>query len=208
MYDLRDSAKLLRDARVAGGLSQRALAERADTSQSVVARIESGTSVPGVDTLRRLVQATGHHVEVRLRVSGEGLKERARRWFASSAPRGVVAAYLHGSEARGEGHRESDVDIGLLLDVAVHPGRAARSALRVEVASELVTALGRDEVDVVILNDVPPGFGARVVLEGWPIGIGDAEQAHAFARDVQLRVADLRPFLRRARRLKLEAIGR
>lgn len=206
MYHLLNSARLLREARLAGGLSQRALAERAGTSQSVVARIESGTSVPGVDTLRRLVRATGHELEVRLRASGEGLEERAGRWFASSAPRGVVAAYLHGSEARGEGHRESDVDVGLLLDVATYPDRAARSRVRVDVAAELVAALGRDEVDLVILNDVPPGFAARIVLEGSPIGIRHAEQAHAFARDVQLRAADLRPFLRRARRRKLEAI--
>jgi hypothetical protein len=36
----------------------------------------------------------------------------------------------------------------------------------------------------------------------------DAEADHAFVRDVQLRAADLEPFLRRTRRLKLQALAR
>jgi hypothetical protein len=36
----------------------------------------------------------------------------------------------------------------------------------------------------------------------------DDEAARAFARDAQLRAADLEPFLRRTRRTKLEAIAR
>jgi hypothetical protein len=35
----------------------------------------------------------------------------------------------------------------------------------------------------------------------------DPEADHAFRRDSQLRAADLEPFLRRARALKLEALG-
>jgi transcriptional regulator with XRE-family HTH domain len=208
MDDSLDGARILRDARASGGLTQRQLAARAGTSQSVVARIESGASTPGLDTLRRLVRATGHDIAVRLRPSGDALRARARHWFASSAPGGILAAYVYGSEARGEAHRESDVDIGLLLDPAAYPHRAARSALRVEAAADLVAALGRNEVDVVILNDVPPGLAMRVVFEGVPIGVRDPGAAHDFARDTQLRVADLAPFLRRLRRLKLEAITR
>jgi hypothetical protein len=63
-----------------------------------------------------------------------------------------------------------------------------------------VEALGTNEVDVIVLNDVPPGLAARVVLEGTLLQVGDAEQVHAFTRDVQLRRADLAPFLKRAAR--------
>lgn len=35
----------------------------------------------------------------------------------------------------------------------------------------------------------------------------DAAADHAFVRDVQLRAADLEPFLRRLRRVKLEALA-
>lgn len=57
--DVLDAATLLRTARLRAGLTQRALARRAGTSQSVVARIESGHTDPGVETLRRLLEAAG-----------------------------------------------------------------------------------------------------------------------------------------------------
>jgi predicted transcriptional regulator len=57
---LRSSAgELLRAARRRAGLSQRRLARRAATTQSVVARIETGETSPRWDTLRQLVRAAG-----------------------------------------------------------------------------------------------------------------------------------------------------
>lgn len=55
----RTSARLLVEARQRAGLSQRALARLARTSQSVIARIENGTSSPSCDTLERLLGAAG-----------------------------------------------------------------------------------------------------------------------------------------------------
>ncbi len=54
-----DPGGLLRAARHRAGLSQRALAQRAGTAQSVVARIESGASDPSSRTLKRLLEAAG-----------------------------------------------------------------------------------------------------------------------------------------------------
>jgi transcriptional regulator with XRE-family HTH domain len=54
-----DAAQTLRDARGRAGLSQRALARRANTQQPAVARIESSAVVPRVDTLDRLLAACG-----------------------------------------------------------------------------------------------------------------------------------------------------
>ncbi len=54
-----DAAELVREARLRSGLSQRELAARADTSQSVVARIEGGQTSPGWDTLNALLAAAG-----------------------------------------------------------------------------------------------------------------------------------------------------
>ncbi len=51
--------ELLRQARRRAGLTQRALAERAGTSQSVVARIEGGRTDPSSETLLRLLEAAG-----------------------------------------------------------------------------------------------------------------------------------------------------
>lgn len=50
-------AGLLQAARARAGLSQRDLAQRAGTSQSVVARIELGQTSPTWDTLARLLRA-------------------------------------------------------------------------------------------------------------------------------------------------------
>jgi len=61
-----DAAKLLRDARTKAGLSQRELARRAETAQSVVARIEGGQTSPSWDTLNGLLAAAGFGVETRL----------------------------------------------------------------------------------------------------------------------------------------------
>lgn len=50
---------LLREARTRAGLSQRELARRAHTAQSVVARIERGLTSPSWATLSRLLSAAG-----------------------------------------------------------------------------------------------------------------------------------------------------
>jgi transcriptional regulator with XRE-family HTH domain len=55
----RSAAALLRDARTRARLSQRALAARARTAQSVVARIELGETSPAWDTLETLLNACG-----------------------------------------------------------------------------------------------------------------------------------------------------
>ena len=53
------SADLLRKARQRAGLSQRALARKAKTAQSVVARIELGDTSPSFSTLAGLLAAAG-----------------------------------------------------------------------------------------------------------------------------------------------------
>lgn len=58
---------LVRELRLAAGLSQRALAHRAGTSQPAVARYERGAATPSWETLQRLAGACGQ----RLRLSAE-----------------------------------------------------------------------------------------------------------------------------------------
>ena len=53
---------LLRLARTRAGLTQRQLARRAGTAQSVVSRIESGKTDPSTMTLRALLAATGNEL--------------------------------------------------------------------------------------------------------------------------------------------------
>ena len=125
--------------------------------------------------------------------------------FANS-PRGVVSAYLHGSYAEGREHGESDVDVGVLLDYAEYSDHTERGDARVTLTGQLGVALGRNDVDVVILNDAPAPLARHVVLDGIRVFCRDEEADHAFRRDVQLRAADLAPFLQRMRRIKLETL--
>jgi predicted transcriptional regulator len=59
------AAELLR-ARLRAGLSQTELAVRMDTSQSAIARLESGDTLPSTKTLLRYARATGSKVRVQL----------------------------------------------------------------------------------------------------------------------------------------------
>jgi ribosome-binding protein aMBF1 (putative translation factor) len=65
-------AEAVAEARVRAGLSQAQLARRMRTTQSTVARLESGRSRPSTRTLNRLARATGH----RLKISFEPMRGR------------------------------------------------------------------------------------------------------------------------------------
>ena len=52
-------ARSLIEARAAAGLTQAQLAERMETTQSVVARLESGRVNPSTRTLQRIARSTG-----------------------------------------------------------------------------------------------------------------------------------------------------
>jgi predicted transcriptional regulator len=53
-------------ARLRAGLSQAELARRMGTSQSTIARLESGQTLPSTKTLLRYAQATGSRFQLRL----------------------------------------------------------------------------------------------------------------------------------------------
>ncbi|OZB79608.1 MAG: hypothetical protein B7X29_00105 [Halothiobacillus sp. 13-55-115] len=59
----------LKDAQAArdrAGLTQTQLAERMNTTQSNIARLESGKSLPGLRTLQRIAEATNSRASVTL----------------------------------------------------------------------------------------------------------------------------------------------
>jgi len=131
---------------------------------------------------------------------------RLARAFEASEESAIQAAYLFGSFAENRAHRESDVDVAVLLDRRLDA--ADRFQVRLRLSSILPAAAGGRAVDVVVLNDAPPHLGRRAVLDGVRVFCRDSEADHAFRRDVQLRAADLEPFLRWTRELKIEALRR
>ncbi len=122
--------------------------------------------------------------------------------------RGVVSAYVFGSHAKGRAHRESDIDVAVLLDRTAFPRPEERFDAQLRLIARLGAALKTNAVDLVILNDAPPTFARHILTEGRRIYRDDAEKDHAFLRDTLLRAADLEPFLRRMRRIKLAALAR
>ena len=117
---------------------------------------------------------------------------------------GVVSAYLFGSMAEGRAHAESDVDLGVLLDRAMYPTERGRFDCRLLLGTHFSDA-ARRTADVVILNDAPQQLARAIIHRGERIYCTDAALDHAFVRDAQLLAADIDPWLKRMRALKLAA---
>lgn len=59
--------KALIEARMRAGLTQEQLAERLNTKQAAIARLESGRVNPSVRMIARIAEATGNALEIRLK---------------------------------------------------------------------------------------------------------------------------------------------
>ena len=76
----------------------------------------------------------------------------------------ILEAYLFGSHARGASQAHSDIDIAVFVDrERVEP---SPFGYRSELTSSLMSALGTNAVDVVVLNSAPPLLYHRVLRDG------------------------------------------
>lgn len=66
IYSRPNAGALLREARKAAGLSQRQLAQLADTSQSAISAYEAGMREPTLPILERMLRASGHRLGLSL----------------------------------------------------------------------------------------------------------------------------------------------
>jgi predicted nucleotidyltransferase/DNA-binding XRE family transcriptional regulator len=128
-------AHALRQARSNADLSQVDLAARAGTSQSALARYETGASLPTLPTLERLLAACGRRLEIQtppaepsapvtsmrsqLGPQATALRHQRRHLLDAASKHGVSHLRAFGSVARGEAKAGSDID--LLVDLK--PGR-------------------------------------------------------------------------------------
>ncbi len=76
----------------------------------------------------------------------------------------ILDAYLFGSQARGNTHSQSDVDIAVYLDSAIDLDRGF--GIESEIATDLMGVLGRNDIDVVVLNRADPVLYHRVLRDG------------------------------------------
>ena len=133
-------------------------------------------------------------------MSNESLDSQLSRALAGF-PAGVVAAYLFGSEARGDATGASDLDIAILLR-GQHLATLESGGF--DLAARLETALGRP-VDLVILNGAPVDLVARVLRDGRLLLDRDRSARIRFEVQARNEYFDLLPYLRRYRAAALAA---
>jgi predicted nucleotidyltransferase len=141
-------------------------------------------------------------------LSSSALADRLAAFFGEYALPGVTSAYLFGSHADARAHRESDVDVAVLLDRDVYADEQQRFEARLRLIGDVGAAVGSNSVDLVVLNDAPPSLARAIVTRGRRLFCNDSEADHGFVRTTLLRAADLEPWLQRMRRIKLDAIRR
>lgn len=149
-----DAKVTLRAARKAAGMTQIEVASRAGVTQSVISAYESGRREPSVPMLERLIEATGHRLDLTIRrvddpprglpdtEAGRRLRRHRQRILRLASDRGADHVRVFGSVARGDDDATSDVD--LLVDLADDVGLVGLARLEREL-SELL------EVDVEIV---------------------------------------------------------
>jgi predicted nucleotidyltransferase len=90
------------------------------------------------------------------------LEQRLRRALERRPE--VLEAYLFGSQASGRAQPHSDIDVAVYLDESrCAPGPFGYVA---DLATDLISALGRNDVEVAVLNHAPPLLYHRVLRDG------------------------------------------
>lgn len=168
------AGEVLREARKRARLSQTDVARRSGVAQSVISAYESGRREPGVGTLARLVQATGHELELDIVPApdrqlglpdtplGRRLRRRRRAVIETAAKRGAHNVRVFGSVVRGQDTSSSDIDLLVDLDKGVGVVRLAG------LKRELTDLLGVN-VDVVPAESLKPRIRAQVLAEAIPL---------------------------------------
>ena len=155
------AGELIRNARVRAGMSQSDLARRAQVSQPVISAYEGGHREPGIEMLRKLVEASGHDLTIGVTArphaprglpdtpTGRRIRRHRRKMNAAAAQRGATNLRVFGSVARGEDTEASDID--LLVDLAPGTGLLGLIGLQRELAELLGTKV-----------DLVPASGLKV----------------------------------------------
>jgi predicted nucleotidyltransferase len=102
---------------------------------------------------------------------------------------GIVSASLFGSHAAGKPGPLSDVDVAVWVD----PDADRDLDLQLELTTSVASALGTNEVDVVILNDAPPLLRHRAIRSQQVLVDRDPRLRVRFEARALIEYLDTRP---------------
>ena len=163
------AARLLRMARRRAALTQAELARRAGVNQSVISAYESASRHPSLETLTRLISATGLQLHATVRrparhpaalsgVLGRRITLHRDAVREIAARHGLTNVRVFGSVATATETEASDVD--LLVDVA--PGTGVMQLGRAR--HQLQELLGA-RVELVPAGDMKPDVAAAALAQ-------------------------------------------
>lgn len=119
--EMKQVAKAIVEARKRAGLTQTQLARAIDTTQSVIAKLESGTTLPRMSSIQRIARATNSRMEIALPVHAPATHKGARTMsFDPRDPR----AFFQSAISR----RAMLATVGAATAVATRPASAQTPA--------------------------------------------------------------------------------
>lgn len=107
----------------------------------------------------------------------------------------ILEAYVFGSVARPDAQPHSDVDVAVFVDLKRLPDLPFGYVA--DLTAELVTVLGRNDVDVVVLNQAPPLLYHRVLRDGVRLLTRDPAATTTREGQALSRYCDYVPHLRK-----------
>ena len=105
----------------------------------------------------------------------------------------IQAAYVFGSVATGRTRPNSDVDVAVLI--ARRARRADTLKYRLTLMADLGSALGRSDVEVVLLGEAPPLLAHRILSQGTLVYERSRSARVTFQVATASRYLDLIPML-------------
>lgn len=124
-FDVASAASLVREARRAAGLTQRAVADRAGIRQPNLAAIEAGRRIPSEESLERILRAVDYRPSSALRLHRREVEAIANEY-------GLSNVRVFGSVARGVDGFDSDIDLLVELAEDADPLRAYAAPEQIE----------------------------------------------------------------------------
>ncbi len=131
LAEKKQLADMVKRLRAYANMSQRELASKTGITQADISRIESGKGNPSINTIARIMEATGTSLcidyiikEPEIIIEQRGVVEPRIMEIATEATEKAVKtlgeelekAILFGSCARGDNNEESDIDVALIMN--------------------------------------------------------------------------------------------